>query len=214
MELHVPDASRDQIGEHSVVADLASIDFDLMNPSPARVRPWSAAGRRARDRGARGTHADMGMDGDRAGVRAPRRGLPRALAADLANRERARAFRRPFRTALPSVPGNDRRRAGDPGAALGHPTLAVRREHRRPPSHRRGHPLPAGRRRRRAVLRRRRSCRAGGRGGLRERDRDRDGDRASPRRAAGPAGRRAAAPRAGARACGRGSRPRHNRSRG
>lgn len=40
VELHVPDASRDQIGEHSVVADLASIDFDLMNPvaGPVFVR--------------------------------------------------------------------------------------------------------------------------------------------------------------------------------
>jgi acetamidase/formamidase len=32
VELHVPDASRDQIGERAVVADLASVDFDLMNP--------------------------------------------------------------------------------------------------------------------------------------------------------------------------------------
>jgi acetamidase/formamidase len=32
VELHVPDASRDQIGEHAVAADLDSIDFDLMNP--------------------------------------------------------------------------------------------------------------------------------------------------------------------------------------
>ena len=32
VELHVPDASRDQIGEHAVVADLDSIVFDLMNP--------------------------------------------------------------------------------------------------------------------------------------------------------------------------------------
>jgi acetamidase/formamidase len=32
VELHVPDASRDQIGEAAVVADLASVDFDLMNP--------------------------------------------------------------------------------------------------------------------------------------------------------------------------------------
>ena len=40
VELRVPDASRDQIGEHSVVADLASIDFDLMNPvaGPVFVR--------------------------------------------------------------------------------------------------------------------------------------------------------------------------------
>ena len=40
VELHVPDASRDQIGEHAVVADLASIDFDLMNPvaGPVFVR--------------------------------------------------------------------------------------------------------------------------------------------------------------------------------
>jgi acetamidase/formamidase len=32
VELHVPDASRDQLGERAVVAELASIDFDLMNP--------------------------------------------------------------------------------------------------------------------------------------------------------------------------------------
>jgi formamidase len=40
VELHVPDASRDQIGEHAVVADLASIDFELMNPvaGPVFVR--------------------------------------------------------------------------------------------------------------------------------------------------------------------------------
>ena len=40
VELHVPDASRDQIGEHAVVADLESIDFDLMNPvaGPVFVR--------------------------------------------------------------------------------------------------------------------------------------------------------------------------------
>jgi acetamidase/formamidase len=40
VELHVPDASRDQVGEHAVVADLASIDFDLMNPvaGPVFVR--------------------------------------------------------------------------------------------------------------------------------------------------------------------------------
>ena len=40
VELHVPDASRDQIGEHAVVADLGSIDFDLMNPvaGPVFVR--------------------------------------------------------------------------------------------------------------------------------------------------------------------------------
>ncbi len=40
VELHVPDASRDQIGEHAVAADLASIDFDLMNPvaGPVFVR--------------------------------------------------------------------------------------------------------------------------------------------------------------------------------
>jgi acetamidase/formamidase len=40
VELHVPDASRDQLGEHAVVADLASIDFDLMNPvaGPVFVR--------------------------------------------------------------------------------------------------------------------------------------------------------------------------------
>jgi acetamidase/formamidase len=40
LELHVPDASRDQIGEGAVVADLASIDFDLMNPvaGPVFVR--------------------------------------------------------------------------------------------------------------------------------------------------------------------------------
>jgi acetamidase/formamidase len=40
VELHVPDASRDQIGEHAVVADLATIDFDLMNPvaGPVFVR--------------------------------------------------------------------------------------------------------------------------------------------------------------------------------
>ena len=40
VELHVPDASRDQIGERAVVADLASVDFDLMNPvaGPVFVR--------------------------------------------------------------------------------------------------------------------------------------------------------------------------------
>ena len=40
LELHVPDASREQIGEHAVVGDLASIDFDLMNPvaGPVFVR--------------------------------------------------------------------------------------------------------------------------------------------------------------------------------
>jgi acetamidase/formamidase len=40
IELQVPDASRDQIGEHAVVADLASVDFDLMNPvaGPVFVR--------------------------------------------------------------------------------------------------------------------------------------------------------------------------------
>jgi len=40
VELHVPDASRDQIGEHAVVADLDSIDFELMNPvaGPVFVR--------------------------------------------------------------------------------------------------------------------------------------------------------------------------------
>ena len=36
----MPDASRDQIGERAVVADLASVDFDLMNPvaGPVFVR--------------------------------------------------------------------------------------------------------------------------------------------------------------------------------
>ena len=40
VELHVPDASRDQIGEAAVAADLASVDFDLMNPvaGPVFVR--------------------------------------------------------------------------------------------------------------------------------------------------------------------------------
>jgi acetamidase/formamidase len=40
VELHVPDASREQIGESTVVADLASVDFDLMNPvaGPVFVR--------------------------------------------------------------------------------------------------------------------------------------------------------------------------------
>ena len=40
VELQVPDASRDQIGERAVVADLASVDFDLMNPvaGPVFVR--------------------------------------------------------------------------------------------------------------------------------------------------------------------------------
>jgi acetamidase/formamidase len=40
VELRVPDASRDQIGEHAVVRDLDSIDFDLMNPiaGPVFVR--------------------------------------------------------------------------------------------------------------------------------------------------------------------------------
>ena len=40
VELHVPDASRDQIGERAVVADLTSLDFDLMNPvaGPVFVR--------------------------------------------------------------------------------------------------------------------------------------------------------------------------------
>jgi acetamidase/formamidase len=40
VELHVPDASRDQVGEHAVVGDLASMDFDLMNPvaGPVFVR--------------------------------------------------------------------------------------------------------------------------------------------------------------------------------
>jgi acetamidase/formamidase len=40
VELHVPDASRDQIGEDAVVGDLDSIDFDLMNPvaGPVFVR--------------------------------------------------------------------------------------------------------------------------------------------------------------------------------
>ena len=69
VELHVPDASRDQIGEHAVVADLESIDFDLMNPvagpvfvrgaQPGDVRPlaplvfsWLAR------RGARATRLD------------------------------------------------------------------------------------------------------------------------------------------------------------
>jgi acetamidase/formamidase len=32
VEIHVPDASRDQIGEDAVVADLDSVNFDLMNP--------------------------------------------------------------------------------------------------------------------------------------------------------------------------------------
>jgi len=40
VELHVPDASRDQIGERAVVTDLASVDFELMNPvaGPVFVR--------------------------------------------------------------------------------------------------------------------------------------------------------------------------------
>ena len=40
VELHVPDASRHQIGEAAVAADLASVDFDLMNPvaGPVFVR--------------------------------------------------------------------------------------------------------------------------------------------------------------------------------
>jgi acetamidase/formamidase len=40
VELQVPDASRDQIREHAVVDDLASVDFDLMNPvaGPVFVR--------------------------------------------------------------------------------------------------------------------------------------------------------------------------------
>ena len=40
VELHVPDASRDQISEAAVAADLASVDFDLMNPvaGPVFVR--------------------------------------------------------------------------------------------------------------------------------------------------------------------------------
>ena len=40
VEFNVPDASRDQIGEHAVVGDLDSLDFDLMNPvaGPVFVR--------------------------------------------------------------------------------------------------------------------------------------------------------------------------------
>jgi acetamidase/formamidase len=40
VELHVPDASHDQIGEHAVVGDLATVDFGRMNPvaGPVFVR--------------------------------------------------------------------------------------------------------------------------------------------------------------------------------
>jgi acetamidase/formamidase len=40
VELDVPDASHDQIGEHAVVADLATVDFERMNPvaGPVFVR--------------------------------------------------------------------------------------------------------------------------------------------------------------------------------
>ena len=196
VELHVPDASRDQIGEAAVAADLASVDFDLMNPvagpvfvrgaRPGDVLEVEVLEVRTRAWGWTAIVPGFGLLAD--DFPAPWLRISRIEDGRVLFGDRFELPCRPFPGTIGVAPEK-------PGAALGHPSLTIRRQHRRPAPHRGSDTFPARRRRRRAVLRGRRARRAGRRRGLRERDRDRNGDPAPARRQARPTNRRAAAPR-------------------
>ena len=74
IELAVPDASYGQVGRETRSGELLGLDFSLMNPvaGPVFIR-WRTAWRHARGGDPRGQDRRMGMDRDRARIRAARR---------------------------------------------------------------------------------------------------------------------------------------------
>ena len=195
VELHVPDASRDQIGEAAVAADLASVDFDLMNPvagpvfvrgaRPGDVLEVEVLEVRTQAWGWTAIIPGFGLLAD--DFPAPWLRISRIEDGRVLFGDRFELPCRPFPGTIgvaPESPGPHSVIPPHDSAATSTYGTSQRERH-----------FSARRRRRRAVLRGRRARRAGRRRGLRERDRDRNGDPAPARRQARHTNRRAAAPR-------------------
>ena len=161
VELHVPDASRDQIGEAAVAADLASVDFDLMNPVAGPVfvrgaRPAMCSKSRCSKCGRR---PGAGRPSFRGSGSSPTTSRRRGYASRASRTgECSSATGSNYRV------GHSRARSaspGKPGAALGHPSPHDSAATSTYGTSQRERHFPARRRRRRAVLRGRRHAAQG-----------------------------------------------------